>query len=85
MNASLEDNLNILDSNEVVGQDFQKVVMILNSSFYYQDGELKGKEIEGIKYPIVKMLYQGLTRARENIILIITDKELLVNLLSIFK
>ncbi len=83
MNPNLDENVTILDSNEVVGQDFQKVVMILNSYFYYQDGELKGKELEGTKYPIVKMLYQGLTRARENIILIITDKELLINLLSI--
>ena len=58
-------------------------MLSLNSYFYYEDGELKGKEIEGTRYPIVKMLYQGLTRARENIILIITNKELLINLLSI--
>ncbi len=80
----LQKQVTSLDSDKVVGQDFQKVVMILNDYFYYQDGKLMSKDIDSKPYPLVKMLYQGLTRAREGITLIVTSEELLSDILKIF-
>lgn len=80
----LSQQVTSLDSDKVVGQDFNKVVMILNNYFFYKDNKLMSKEIDNKPYPLVKMLYQGLTRAREEITLIITDKNLLDEILKIF-
>lgn len=63
--------------------EFQKIVMCIDDKFYLDEKKhLKSiQNKEGIYY--TRLLYQGLTRAREEIVVIITNKEILENLIDI--
>lgn len=62
------------DTHHVIGQEFDKVVMIMDSSFYYdENGILQGVTHPNPDYLYPKLFYQGITRARENIALIVVD------------
>ena len=74
-----------LNTHTVIGQEFDKVSMIMDSNFYYENGRLKGKMHPNPDYIFTKLLYQGITRARSDLALIITDKELLQHIMVLFK
>ena len=72
------------DSYSVIGQEFERVVMVMNSLFYYDYMELKAKNSINSDYLYIQMLYQGVTRARSKLALIIwNDPDLLQQLLMI--
>ena len=60
--------------DRLIGQEYDKVVMLMDSSFSYdKDGFLKGipqPDPENI-YP--NLFYQGITRVREKLALVILD------------
>lgn len=73
------------DTHHVIGQEFDKVVMLLDSSFYYdKNGILQGILHPTPDYLYPNLFYQGVTRVREKLALIIVDTpELFENVISI--
>ena len=59
-----------LDVHQVIGQEFDRVVMVMDGAFAYDaEGVLQGKELAP------QLLYQGATRAREELALIVLGEE----------
>ena len=73
------------DTHGVIGQEFDKVVMLLDSSFYYdKNGILQSYVHPNPDYIYTKLLYQGITRTREMLSLIILNSpELFEQIVSI--
>ena len=72
------------NTHRVIGQEFDNVVMVINSYFFYSGNTLKSHTHPNPDYILTKLLYQGLTRARNKITLIITKAEVLDKVLSLF-
>ena len=68
----------------VIGQEFDKVVMTLPNQFYYEDRILKADSHPNPNYLLTQLLYQGLTRAKTGIALIVESKENLEAILQLF-
>ncbi|OIQ17670.1 MAG: hypothetical protein BM557_08250 [Flavobacterium sp. MedPE-SWcel] len=76
------------NTHQVIGQEFDNVVAVIDSHFYYKNtGELSTKNyIDKPYYLTNKMLYQIMTRARKKLnIVIIDNKEVMEQCLSILK
>ncbi len=73
------------DTHHVIGQECDNVVMLLDKSFFYsEEGELKGIIHPNPDYLYPNLFYQGITRVREKIALIVVDNpELMKCILSI--
>ena len=84
-NFRLEYQKSGLNTHKVIGQEFNGVVMIMDDNFYYHGSILKGKTHPNPDYIFTQLLYQGLTRVRVKLALIITDETLLSNVLTLFK
>ena len=75
-----------INTHNVIGQEFDRVCMIMNDDFWYnENGKLQAMNHPNPDYIFTKLLYQGLTRAREEILLIITNENILEKVLGIFK
>lgn len=74
-----------LNTHRVIGQEFPRVVMILDNNFYYENSRLKAYDHPNPDYIFEKLLYQGLTRAKEGIALVITMPSLLEKVLTLFR
>ena len=61
------------NTHEVIGQEYDNVVMFLDSEFYYRNNELTALEHPCPNYLFDKLLYQGITRVRENLCIVIFD------------
>jgi len=62
------------DTHHVIGQEFDNVLMLMDDSFYYdEDGMLQGVEHPNPDYLYPNLFYQGITRVREKIALIIVN------------
>ena len=62
------------DTHHVIGQEFDKVVMLLDSSFFYdEDGKLQGIPHPNPNYLYPNLFYQGVTRVREELALIVVN------------
>lgn len=83
-NKELEYQKSDLNTHQVIGQEFDGVVMVMDENFYYEGRILKGKTHPNPDYIYTQLLYQGLTRTRMKLALIITDEALLNNVLSLF-
>ena len=66
---------------DVIGQEFDNVMLILNHLFYY-DSNQKLCAYDNQERLTMHMLYQALTRARNKLVLIITDKLLFMQLIT---
>lgn len=75
------------DTHHVIGQEFDNVVMLMDSSFYYdENGLLQGKEHPNPDYLYNKLFYQGATRAREGLAIVVTENpELFKKMVAIIK
>lgn len=75
------------DTHHVIGQEFDNVVMLMGPSFYYdENGLLQGKEHPNPDYLYNKLFYQGATRARERLaIVVIENPELFKKMVAIIK
>lgn len=68
------------DTHHVIGQEFDKVVMLMDKSFYYDNnGILHGVAHPNPNYLYPNLFYQGITRVRENLALIIVEAPDLFN------
>lgn len=62
------------DVHHIIGREYDKVVMLMDSSFYYdEEGFLKGIPQPDPDYIYPNLFYQGITRVREHLALIILD------------
>lgn len=75
----------ILKSHDVIGQEFDKVVVFLDDNFMYDaDGSLTAKEPQTPDYLYEKLFFQNITRVREKLcIVVIHNKPILEELLWI--
>ena len=75
------------DTHHVIGQEFDKVVMLMDNSFYYnEEGELQGVPHPNPDYLYPNLFYQGVTRVREELaIIIVNTPELFEKITSIIK
>lgn len=75
------------DTERIIGREFDNVVMLMDDSFYYDEtGKLHGapQPDPDILYP--NLFYQGMTRVRERLALIVVDApELFDKIVSIVK
>lgn len=72
-------------THRVIGQEFDKVCMIITNDFYYVGNKLCSSLHPNPNYIFTKLLYQGLTRVRSELLLIITSKSVLFEILKIVK
>ena len=75
------------DTHHVIGQEHDKVVMLMDASFYYDEsGILQGIEHPNPDYLYPNLFYQGITRVREKFALIVVDApDLFDKIIGIFK
>ena len=75
-----------LNAHKVFGQEFDKVLVVVNDAFYYEDGILKGIENKANPdYLYVDMLYEEITRVREKLCIVIENNlALLKEVLKLF-
>ena len=73
-------------SRHVAGREYNSVVMLMDSSFSYdENGYLRGIPEPDPGHPYPNVFYSGITRVREHLALVILDApELLSRVLSIF-
>jgi hypothetical protein len=75
------------NTHRVIGQEFDKVLMLMNDTFSYdENGRLVGRHHPNPDYVYRQLLYQGLTRVREKLaVIIIGNRPLFENILSILQ
>ena len=74
---------NKVSVSDVLGNDYEKVLVVMYSRFYYSDLKLKSRKSEADDFLYLKLLYQGLSRTREKLVLIIyKNKNLFTKLIS---
>lgn len=61
------------NTHEVIGQEYDNVIMFLDSEFYYRNDELTALEHPCPDYLFEKLLYQGITRVREKLCIVILN------------
>lgn len=85
--GSFDDYYGDFNTHFVIGQEYDNVLMIMDKSFIYDsNGNLIGYEHPNPNYLYLKLLYQGLTRVREKIALIVIDnKKLFESILFILQ
>jgi hypothetical protein len=66
------------DTHHVIGQEFDNVLILMDKSFYYDDdGVLQGIPHPNPDYLYPNLFYQGISRVREKIALIVVDDPVL--------
>ena len=75
------------DIHHVIGQEFDNVLMLMDDSFFYDnDGVLQGVQHPNPDYLYPNLFYQGITRVREKIALVIVNApKLFEKISSIFE
>lgn len=84
---SFDDYEGDYNAHKVIGQEFDNVIMIMDSTFAYdKNNKLIAKIHPTHDYMYIQMLFQGLTRTREKLcIIIVDDLELFDHIASIKK
>lgn len=62
------------DTHHVIGQEFDKIVMLMDGSFYYdENGILNGVSHPNPDYLYPNLFYQGITRVRDKLAIIVVN------------
>lgn len=79
--------LGSISSHRAIGQEFESVVMVIPSCFHYDhSGTLSADSHPYSDYQFKKLLYQGLTRARNKLALVFFDnQEVFHSVLTLFE
>lgn len=63
-----------MNTHHVIGQEFDNVVLIMDKNFRYnEEGRLQGKRHPNPDYIFYKLFFQGVSRAREKLCLVVVD------------
>lgn len=77
-NKKINESMNVKD---VIGQEFEDVLVVLDDKAYYDQNDILQYEINGYPYDATKMLYQAITRATRSIEIVVTsNRDLYVSL-----
>ena len=73
------------NTHHVIGQEYDKVMIVMDNNFRYdEDGRIQGRRHPNPDYLFYKLLYQAISRARENLcILVVENYQLFSDILSI--
>lgn len=66
------------NSHEVIGQEFEKVVVIIDENFKYKNNRLEAGTWNSGNYG-ARMLYQAITRAKDELYIIVINNNILFN------
>ena len=84
--SSLDDQADKFNTHNVIEQEFDGVCMMLDHHFTYNSSrKLVATEHPNPDYLFTQLLYQGLTRVRSKIAIVITSEPILQNLLLLMK
>lgn len=76
---------NIGNAHEVIGQEFENVIVVMGEQFYYDGNKLKDRDLDGIPYATGKMFFQQITRAINKLEIVIVNNPVVFNkLIEIF-
>lgn len=71
---SIDHYAQFVNSHQVIGQEFDKVILVLDNNFRYSEkGELEGKEHPNPDYLFPRLFYQNISRTREKLCLVILN------------
>lgn len=84
-NPELDYQKSEYNTHNVIGQEFEGVCMMLDYNWYYEGGHLKGREHPNPDYLFEQLLYQGLTRVRSKLALIVCSESVLAHILPLLK
>lgn len=74
------------NTHHVLGQEYDKVMIMMDDNFRYDaDGKIQGKIHPNPDYVFYKLLYQGVSRARERLCILVVDNYLLFKQISNIK
>lgn len=83
-NHEIDNYIGAINTHDVIGQEFDNVVMIMGQDFQYVNNRLNSKDHPNPNYIFSKLFYQGITRARLKLaIVIVRNSELYKTLISI--
>lgn len=75
-----------INSHQVIGQEFDNVVIIMDNNFRYSDdGDLEGKEHPNPDYLFPRLFYQNISRTRERLCIIVLNNPKLFRKLLMIK
>lgn len=76
---------NTTNSHQIIGQEFDNVVVIIDTNFRYDDnGVLQGKEHPNPDYLFARLFYQNITRARKRLcVLVLNNPDVFTKLIRI--
>ena len=82
----LDNQASKYNTHNVIGQEFDGVCMMMNNQFIYDSsGKLNAINHPNPDYIFTQLLYQGLTRVRNKIAIVITSTKLLSKLLVLME
>ena len=83
--SSIDVYPNSHDTHHVIGQEYDKVMIMMDDNFRYDDEmRIQGKEHPNPNFLFYKLLYQAISRAREKLcVLVVQNYELFSKILSI--
>ena len=71
-------------AHSAIGQEFDKVIVMIDDNFYYENGVLRSKDHPNWNYLYHQMLFQEMTRVRERLaIIVMGNPEVFSRLLKI--
>lgn len=71
---SIDHYSGFVNSHQVIGQEFDKVILVLDNNFRYSEkGELEGREHPNPDYLFPRLFYQNISRTREKLCLVILN------------
>ena len=66
-------SLSLLNAHKVLGQEFDKVILLMGESFYYEDDCLHAYQHPNPNYLYHKMLFQAMTRVRDKLCIVVMN------------
>ena len=74
-----------INTHRVIGQEYDNVIIVMDDNFMYSDdGRLKTREHPNSNYLFYKLFFQGVSRAREKLcIVVVNNSELFRKILNI--
>lgn len=69
--ATLDEFDVALVAHNVIGQEFDNVIVMIDDNFFYDDGKLKSGDHPNWNYLYHKMLFQEVTRVREKLAIVV--------------
>lgn len=85
MSNSIDHYSGFVNSHQVIGQEFDNVMILIDNNFRYcSEGDLEAKEHPNPDYLFPRLFYQNISRTREKLrIVVIDNEEIFENLLKI--